>query len=360
VRLPGDDEAALRDACREVLTKHSTSARVRLIAESETGHDADLWQLAAQLGWPALAVPESFGGLGGSVTDLCIVAEELGRVVTPSLLVQTLAVGELVGRLAADDPAGAALLEGIAAGTVIATWAVGEPDGTDVVELVGGALRGHRDFVPDAQCATHLAVRAQAAGGAVLVVLPMNTGARATPMRTLDITRRYSRVEFDDVALDADCLRLDGGAAADLFELGVVLQCAESTGVAGRLLDLTVAYAKQRTQFGRPIGSFQAIKHRIADLLIETEGCRVATRDAAEAIDAGSGVAEAVSVAKSWVGRAASFVASHALQIHGGIGFSWEHDLHLFLRRAKVNELLLGPPSWHDERLYGLIGGTSG
>ena len=148
-------------------------------------------------------------------------------------------------------------------------------------------------------------------------------------------------------------LELPAEAIAAVFDLAVVLQCAESTGIARRLLEMTVTYAGQREQFGRPIGSFQAIKHRIADLLVEAEGCRVATREAADALDAGAGPGtEAVSIAKSWVGRAASFVASHALQIHGGIGFSWEHDLHLFLRRAKVNELLLGSPAWHDERLY--------
>ena len=360
MRLPSDDDAALREACREVLGKHSTSSRIRLIAESETGHDPDFWGLATDLGWAALAVPESAGGLGGWVCDLSIVAEELGRAAQPSLLTQTIAVGHVLGRYGDGDPAALALLVAIASGAAIVSWAVGEPDDAGLVELAdgpaGSVLRGRRAFVPDGQCATHLAVRAHATDGSALVVLPIGTGVQVAPMQTLDITRRYARVEFDGVALGADSVRLPGAAATDLFELGVVLQCAESTGVARRLLDMTVTYAKQRTQFGQPIGSFQAIKHRIADMLIEVEGCRVATRDAAEAVDAGSGVAEAVSVAKSWVGPAASFVASHAVQLHGGIGFSWEHDAHLLLRRAKTNELLLGTPSWHADRLCKLIG----
>jgi alkylation response protein AidB-like acyl-CoA dehydrogenase len=169
---------------------------------------------------------------------------------------------------------------------------------------------------------------------------------------TMDLIRRYARVRLDGASLDGAVL-LPAVAADELFDLGVVLQCAESSGVARRLLDMTITHAKQREQFGRPIGGFQAIKHRIADMLIEVEGCRVATREAADALDGGAlPGGEAVSIAKSWVGRAASFVASHALQIHGGIGFSWEHDLHLYLRRAKTNELLLGSPDWHDERLY--------
>jgi alkylation response protein AidB-like acyl-CoA dehydrogenase len=181
------------------------------------------------------------------------------------------------------------------------------------------------------------------------LVIVERSAVTAEIVPTMDLTRRYARVQVSDVPM----IQLPAVAADELFDLGVVLQCAENSGIAQQLLDMTVTYAKQREQFGRPIGGFQAIKHRIADMLIEVEGCRVATREAADALDGGAVPGgEAVSIAKSWVGRAASFVASHALQIHGGIGFSWEHDLHLYLRRAKTNELLLGSPAWHDERLY--------
>ena len=353
MRLPDEEQQALREACREVLGEHSTSAAVRRVAESLTGHDEQLWKLTAELGWTALAVPEEAGGLGGSACDVAIVAEEYGRVVQPSLLSQTQAVAWVAGRHAAPR----ALLDGIASGTVIASWALGEPGSADVVSLdrspgAGGTLRldGHRDYVPDGQCATHVVLRA----GESLMAVPLSAdGVSVRPMSTMDITRRYSRVTFAGVQAEPDWLVGGADAVTDLFGIGVVVQCAESSGLAARLLDMTVTYAGQRTQFGQPIGAFQAIKHRIADMLIEVEGCRVATREAAEALDAGTGVAEAMSIAKSWVGRAASYVASHSLQIHGGIGFSWEHDLHLYLRRAKVNELLLGTPTWHEERLAG-------
>jgi alkylation response protein AidB-like acyl-CoA dehydrogenase len=171
-------------------------------------------------------------------------------------------------------------------------------------------------------------------------------------MHTLDITRRYSRMRIEPGSTGVYLLDVDTPAAAtDLAHIGLVLQCAESLGIASKLLAMTVEYAGQRRQFGRLIGSFQALKHRVADMLIEVEGCRVATRQAAETLDLGGPAAEAVNVAKSFVGRGASYVATNALQLHGGIGFSWEHDLHLYLRRAKVNELLLGTPSEHDELL---------
>jgi alkylation response protein AidB-like acyl-CoA dehydrogenase len=361
VRLPGEQEQALRDACREVLSKHSTSTHIRIVAGSDRGFDPEFWDLAVQLGWTALAVPELLGGLGGTVGELSAVAEELGRSGQPSPLVQTLAVAYVLGRYAADD-AVAALLHSVVDGAAVLTWAGVGPDSPAPVEVVdgpgGSVLRGTVEFVPDAQCATHLALPVHRGDDIELVVVTLAAGAGSPSatiavVPTLDLTRRYARVVLDGVQLPADAVRLPAAAAALLFDVGVVLQCAESTGLTRRLLEMTITYAAQREQFGRPIGSFQAIKHRIADLLIEAEGCRVATREAADALDAGTSPGgESVSIAKSWVGRAASFVASHALQIHGGIGFSWEHDLHLFLRRAKVNELLLGSPAWHDERLY--------
>jgi alkylation response protein AidB-like acyl-CoA dehydrogenase len=352
MRLPHDDELALRDACREVLAKHGTSAQLRLVMDSDSGFDAAFWTLAADLGWTALAVPESLGGLGGSVGQLATVAEELGRAMQPGPLVQTLAVSHVLSRHRTDADGDAdALLAAIAAGSAILTWGGLGPDSAETVQAHGAALRGRIELVPDAQVATHLALPVQHEDGLRLTIVELGA-APVEVMPSIDLTRRYARVQLDGLSIGG-AVRLPAAATAEMFDLAVVLQCAESSGVARRLLEMTIAYARQREQFGRPIGSFQAIKHRIADMLIEAEGCRVATREAADALAAGAGAGgEAVSIAKSWVGRAASFVATHALQIHGGIGFSWEHDLHLYLRRAKANELLLGSPGWHDERLY--------
>ncbi|MFJ6569343.1 acyl-CoA dehydrogenase family protein [Streptomyces sp. NPDC091292] len=360
MRLPTDDQLSLREVCRDLLTAHSTSERVRRIAGSGTGHDGDLWKLTADLGWTALALPEEYGGLGGSACDLAVVAEEFGRVVQPSLLVQTLAVGRVLAAHGRSEPI-RRLLADIGTGDAVVTWAVGEPGGQDGVTVRerDGTLRltGHRDYVPDAAAATHAVLRAEGESGSRLVVVPLRLDAVSVrPMHTMDITRRYGRIVLDGAEIpDGLALPAGGSAADDLLCLGTVLQCAESNGIAARLLEMTVTYAGQRTQFGVPIGSFQALKHRIADMLIEVEAGRVATRAAAEAVDAGDGVPMAVSVAKSVVGRGTGFVATYALQLHGGIGFSWEHDLHLYLRRAKVNELLLGGPAWHEDRLATLL-----
>lgn len=350
MRLPTDDELALGQACREVLAKHSSPARVRLVSESSTGFDRDFWKLAVDLGWTALPVPAAAGGLDGTVGMLAAVAEELGRALQPGPLVQTLAVAYVLAHRASLDGAGE-LLGALGEGRAVITWGGLGPDSPAPVTIGSGRLLGQVDLVPDAVEATHLAVPVHDAEGAVrLGIVPLD-GASVQARPTIDLTRRYTRVILDGLAVPA--LQLPGADTVLLFELGVVLQCAESSGIARRLLEMTVTYAGQREQFGRPIGSFQALKHRMADMLVEVEGCRVATREASDAIDGGAAPgAEPASVAKSWVGRAASFVATHALQIHGGIGFSWEHDLHLFLRRAKANELLLGSPGWHDERLY--------
>jgi alkylation response protein AidB-like acyl-CoA dehydrogenase len=349
MRLPSEEELALRDACREVLTKHCNSARIRLVSESGTGFDADFWKLATDLGWTALPLPEDAGGLGGTIAMLAVVAEELGRALQPGPLVQTLAVAYVLGRHAPADGVND-LLGAIGAGTVVATWAALGPDSPEPLAIRNGMLHGAAEFVPDPAAATHLVVPVRDADSTRLGVVEL-AGATVEPVPTIDLTRRYARVRLDGVP--APAVQLPGEAGGLLFNLGVVLQCAENTGIARRLLEMTVTYAGQREQFGRPIGSFQALKHRMADMLVAAEGCRVATREAADALDGGTGRGvESVSIAKSWVGRAASFVATHALQIHGGIGFSWEHDLHLFLRRAKANELLLGSPGWHDELLY--------
>jgi alkylation response protein AidB-like acyl-CoA dehydrogenase len=298
MQLPTEDQLALRAACADVLSAHSTSARIRAVSESDTGFDAALWKQISGLGWTTLAVAESAGGIGGSVSDLALVAAEFGRVLQPSPFVQSAAVAWTLSRVASAPLE--AILEGLAAGDIVATWAVSQPGATASIEASPeGAeitLTGSLDYVPDVLAATHLLLEVLAPSGVSLALVPADAdGVCLAAMNTLDITRRYSRVRLDAVRIPAAHLLGDASLREDLFHVGVVLQCAESTGIAERLLAMTVTYAGQREQFGKPIGSFQALKHRMADLLIETEGCSAATQEAAEAVQTGRAVSEAVS-----------------------------------------------------------------
>jgi alkylation response protein AidB-like acyl-CoA dehydrogenase len=358
--LPTADQVLLREACRDLLADHTTSESIRALVDSETGHDTGLWKQTADLGWTAVAVPDRFDGLDGGAADLAVIVEEFGRALQPSPIAATSAVAWLLVRHGTDALA-ERLLPAVASGGAVLSWALEEPGGTGLITARhdGDALvlTGKRGYLPDAVAAGHVVVDVDYADGRGLVVLPTDSaGLIRRDQRTIDLTRRYQQIQLDGVRIDSSWALPAGPAAADLFRIGVVLQCAESVGIASRLLDMTLTYVGQRSQFGRLIGSFQALKHRIADLHIAVEGASVATRDAAEALDASrSDVDQAVHVAKSWTGPGASLVASEALQLHGGVGFTWEHDLHLFLRRAKANELLLGTPSWHDEQLTTLL-----
>ncbi|HEX4224239.1 MAG TPA: acyl-CoA dehydrogenase family protein [Pseudonocardiaceae bacterium] len=316
--LPTEDQDLLRAITREVLTEQAGSPRLRALLDTPTGHDADLWKQLAELGWPALA-------LDAELPDLAVVIEECGRALMPSALTGTTATTWLLTRHEVALP-------GLADGTAIVAWSIGT-----------------HNHVPDAGVATHFLVDVP---GSDLAAIPANApGLSIHEERTIDLTRRYHELRIEHLPTAG----LIPGAT-ELFQCGVVLQCAESIGVAARALDMTREHVGNRIQFGRAIGSFQAVKHRIADLYIALEGARVATRDAAEAVQRGrTDAAYAVHVAKSWTGRAASAITSEAIQLHGGIGFTWEHDLHLLQRRAKANELLLGTPAWHDEQLTGLI-----
>jgi alkylation response protein AidB-like acyl-CoA dehydrogenase len=323
--LPTEDQDLLRQVTREVLIEQAGSQRLRALLDTPTGHDADLWKQVSELGWPALALPEDEGGLDAGLPDLAVVIEECGRVLMPSALTGTTAAAWLLTRHAASVP-------GLADGTTIIAWSIGT----------------HR-HVPDAAIATHFLVDVP---GPALALIPEKAPGLTTHVEsTIDLTRRYGELRFDHAPRDG----LIPGTT-ELFHGGVVLQCAESIGVAARALGMTCEHVRNRTQFGRAIGSFQAVKHRIANMHIALEGARVATRDAAQAVQNGRvDAAYAVHVAKSWTGRAASAITSEAIQLHGGIGFTWEHDLHLLQRRAKANELLLGTPAWHEEQLTGVI-----
>jgi alkylation response protein AidB-like acyl-CoA dehydrogenase len=355
--LPNDDQALLRQAARELLIDRAGPTALRAVLETPTGHDPQLWKQIAALGWTAMALPEDDGGLGCGLADLAVVIEECGRALMPSALTGLMTVGWLVSRCLAPAQA-AALVPGLVSGEEIVTWSVGGPDPTAAV--VPGPqleLTGVRRHVPDVGVADHLVLGVDRVDGpALALVSTAAPGVTSRQEHTVDLTRRYHEVTFDGVVVSPEMLLASEPAVAEIVRGGVVLQCAESVGIAARAFDMTCEYVSQRVQFGRVIAGFQAVKHRMADMYMELEGARVATHDAAEAVHSRRPDADyAVHVAKSWTARAASMITSEAIQLHGGIGFTWEHDLHLLQRRAKANELLLGTPGWHEEQLTAAI-----
>jgi alkylation response protein AidB-like acyl-CoA dehydrogenase len=296
--------------------------------------------------------------------DAAIIAEELGRVVFAGPFLPVNVVAFALAQNGSDAHR-KTLLPGLAAGEIIATWCFDGPGQVRVqatLERSGYVLNGACGFVQDAHVADQLLVAASTEKGLTqFIVSPSTTGISMTPLDALDLGRRLSQVRFDGVEVSADAVVGGDGTASDAVErqldLALVLQCAETVGVADRALEFTVEYAKERVAFGRPIGSFQALKHRFADHLMWLEAAKAATDYAASAVHRDAiDAAAATSIAKSHVGRSASVIARDCVQIHGGIGLTWEHDLHLYLRRAVSNEELWGTAAAHHERLCHIVG----
>jgi alkylation response protein AidB-like acyl-CoA dehydrogenase len=359
----------LRETARRFFEKRSDEAAVRAAMESDDGFDRELWGLmATELGLQALLIPERFGGAGFAFTDMQIVLDEMGRalVCAPFLPSAVLAVAALLA--SADDSACEDLLPEIADGSLIATLAVTDSDGcwdptNDGVHADqrgdGWVLRGRRTFVMAGECAELILVAAQTSGGpSMFAVRGGSPGLTPTRLQTLDMTRTLADIEFDDVA--ASLVGAEG--AADLIvrsalAAGLAGLAAEQAGAARRALEMSVEYAKVREQFGRPIGSFQAIKHKCADMLVEVESATSVAYAAGQAIDDDSEEAVMLaSMAKAYCSEALSHVTAENIQVHGGIGFTWEHPAHLYYRRAKSTEMLLGSPAYHRERLLAELG----
>jgi alkylation response protein AidB-like acyl-CoA dehydrogenase len=363
MQLPTPEQNELRAISHKVLMRNATSERIREVAGEHAGHDRALWEKIADLGWLALTIPEDHDGLGLGLAELAILAEEFGYTLQPSPFVTHSLATWLLGRHGS-AALQSRLLPALATGDMIAACGLQDPAERRALTLNGDRLNGVQRFVPHAAQAGVLVLDALADEEHVVVLVDVADAGdtlQAGAQHTMDLTRPYATVVFDGTPVSTDAVISVPMGRTELWQAAIALQCAESVGVTSRLVDMTVSYAATRRQFGRPIGSFQAIKHRIADMHIDREGAAAATEEAACAVQRRrSDAAVAVHVAKSWTGRAASSVASEALQLHGGIGFTWEHDLHLFMRRAKVNELLLGQPGWHDEQLFdALVAGTA-
>jgi len=369
----GEEQELLRATTRRFLVEHQSRADVRRDMEEADPFDPELWQRGAELGWTAMLVPEEYGG--GSVTeqpmvDLVALAEELGRELNPGPFVPTNVVASAIVRFG-NEAQQATYLPGLAKGDATAAWCLsgdGSPEPAAVAveatpEDGGWRLEGVSRYVQGAgQAALLLVVARQPDGLLNLLVARHSAGLSGRTLSGLDLTRRFSELTFDGVLVpEGNELRDDrplpgphkgSSVTAACLHVATILQAAESVGAAEVLFEETVEYLKKRQQFGRTIASFQAIKHRLADLQIELEAMRVAAEYAALAYgDEFEDADLAVDTAGAYVDDAFAHLAGEALQLHGGIGFTWEHDVHLFVRRAKVNQVLYGDGAWHRNRL---------
>jgi alkylation response protein AidB-like acyl-CoA dehydrogenase len=366
--LTVDERDELRSTARALLTREASSDRVRATVAEAPGFDRALWEQMVELGWTSVHVPAELGGAGAGYAELAVVLHELGRAIVPSpfLASAVLATSALV--VCDNRPLASGLLAALVAGPSLGSAALASVDGSyDLHRSTvrwehaagSGRLRGTAGFVLDADVADFLlvAARDRADTPVVVAVDRATPGVRTERAATVDPTRRLFTVAFDDVVVADDRLLCEpGDAARGLLErvvaVGVIAAACDATGVTERALERAADYAKERVQFGKPIGSFQAVKHHCANIAIAVEASRAAVRGAAEALDGDpDDWSRTASVTSSYVGPACAEACALALRVYGGIGFTWEHESHLYLKRAKLDELLFGTPSWHRRRL---------
>jgi alkylation response protein AidB-like acyl-CoA dehydrogenase len=358
-----DEQQAIRSTAHDFLASRFKSERMREIAASEDGTDPDGWREMADLGWAGLALPEEWGGQGLGIVELAVLFEELGYALAPSPLFSNTIAG-LALTLCGSDDLRQRYLRPLAAGEKRGTpalWDAGSPAtvGGFTMEAKpegdGVVLDGEKTLVMDAIGADFFLVATS--DGRRHLVESGADGVTVTPETGIDPTRRFSSVRLDGVKVAAaDTLP---GAEADyypVFHRLCVALAAESTGIAQRTLEMAVEYAKDRQQFGRPIGAYQAVSHRCAQMLLETENARSAVYGAAWAADAEpDSLPLAASMAKAYAGDAGWRVPDASIQVHGGIGFTWEHDLHFFLKRGRSNAAIFGDSKWHRERVADVV-----
>ncbi|MEU8781398.1 acyl-CoA dehydrogenase family protein [Streptomyces sp. NPDC048637] len=366
--LYSEDEDALRAAVRSLLADRSDPATVLAGLESDVAYDTGLWHaLATEIGTAGLLVPEKFGGAGASAREAAVVLEETGRSVAPVPYL-TSAVIAVTALLGCDHGQAdvAAALAALAGGRTVGVLAVplptapgGLPEPASVRADAGGALTGRVTSVADAAAAELLLVPAQGPDGPALYAVAASAdGVRTDTVTPLDLTRRLGHLTFDGAQGRLLATGDRARATVDRALLtGAGLLASEQLGIAEWCLTETVRHTAERTQFGRPVGSFQALKHRMAALWLEVASARAAARNAADALATDSPDAPvAVAVAQAYCAPVAVRAAQECVQLHGGIGMTWEHPAHLFLKRAKSDELALGSPGRHRDALAGLVG----
>jgi alkylation response protein AidB-like acyl-CoA dehydrogenase len=364
-----EEQEELRRITRQFLESKSPETEVRRLMETTGGYDPAVWsQMANELGLQSLVIPEEYGGQGFTYVELTVVLEEMGRALLAAPFYSTVVLATNAVLHSGDEAAKKEILPGIASGETIATLALTEPNGKwDLSGVEATATKsgdawtidGTKMFVLDGHVADVIIVAARTGAGLSLFKVDGDAaGLTRTPLATMDQTRKQAKLEFSGVP--ATLIGTDGGAEEVLgrvLDLAVVALAAEQVGGAQKVLDMSVEYAKDRVQFGRPIGSFQAIKHKCADMLLEVESAKSAAYYAAWcAAELNDELPEVACLAKAYCSEAYFHSAAENIQIHGGIGFTWEHPAHLYFKRAKSSELLFGDPTYHRELLAQRLG----
>jgi alkylation response protein AidB-like acyl-CoA dehydrogenase len=365
------DQTLLKNSARAFLDEHCKPATVRLLWEDPRGESEAMWKEMAQLGWLGLSLPEEHGGSGLGMVETAILLEELGRAAYPGPYWPTMLAAAVIAE-AGTDAQTRRWLPAIATGDARATIALLDADldwSPDAVTARadkahdGWQLTGLKRYVAWSHVASVLLVPARAPEGVTLFLVdPAAAGLTSSPVQCMDPGTRWVNLTLDRVPVRGEDLLGAPGAAGPLLRRllgrGGVGAAAEMLGAARRCLDMAVSYAKVREQFGQPIGSFQAIRHKCADMLLEVENSHSAVYYAAWALDAAAEDAEtAASIAKAYVGDASRKVCGDAIQVHGGIGFTWEFDLHMYFKRAKALEAQYGDADYHRELILAHVAG---
>ncbi|HWE51274.1 MAG TPA: acyl-CoA dehydrogenase family protein [Bryobacteraceae bacterium] len=361
-----ETQQTIKNSAREFFTVECPMAEVRRLMESETACDDALWKKFAEQGWTGIVFPETYDGFGLGLVDMAVAMEEMGRALIPGPFISTVLVAGTIIEKTGSEEQKKKYLGAICRGEAKSTLALLEKSASWDPEAVrieakktdgGYTLSGEKLFVSDAKGANFILVAARVDGELAILLVPADAkGVGVTLMPGIDLTRRLYSISFENVFVPGENLLARGAAAKAAIEAAHDVACvgltAEMVGGMQRLLDLTVEYAKTRKQFGKPIGTFQAVQHQCADMLFLLEGARSAAYYAAWALEENQPDARsAVSVAKAYASEGYRDAGNHAIQVQGGMGFTWENDSHLYYRRAKGSETAFGDATFHRERI---------